>query len=60
MCALIAFRAVVLPLLRGVDAVKCPSTDGFSAANIPTTNPGLLSLAVFSDKATSKYPQGSR
>lgn len=44
--------ALALPLLRGVDAAKCLSIDGFSAANIPTTNPGLLSVAIFSGKTT--------
>ena len=40
LCASLLDVALALPLLRGVDAAKCPSTDGFSAASIPTTNPG--------------------
>lgn len=51
--------ALALPLLRGVDAAKCPSTDGFSAANIPTTNPGLLSFTICSGKTTSKQRHDS-
>lgn len=43
-------EALAVPLLVGVEAAKCPSTDGFSAANIPTTNPVLLSRRYFSAK----------
>ncbi len=46
--------ALTLPILRGVDAAKCSSTDGVSAANISTNNPGLLSVAIFSGKTTSE------
>lgn len=47
---------IVLPLLRGVDAARCPSIDGFSAANIPTTNLWLLSVAIYSGKTTAQIP----
>ena len=53
-------HGLALPLLRGVAAAKCPSIGGFSAANIPTTNPGLLSAAIFSVKTTVRVTRTSK
>lgn len=51
---------LALPLLRGVDAAKCPSIDGLSAANIPTINPRLRSISIFSGKTTARAALISR